>query len=68
MTNDMDYYIIRNLKIFNSNKFNSIDKNLISDTDNINPNIEQTLEFLYPHGFENSDRVNSYVFLFLFLE
>jgi len=61
MTNDIDYYIIKNLKIFNSNEFNCIDKNLISDTDTINPNVEQTLEFLYPQGFENSDRINSYV-------
>ena len=29
--------------------------NLISDTDTINPNVEQTL------GFKNSDRINSYV-------
>ena len=61
MTNDIDYYIIKNLKIFNSNEFNCIDKNLISDTDTINLNVEQTLEFLYPQGFENSDRINSYV-------
>jgi hypothetical protein len=35
--------------------------NLISDTDTINPNVEQTLEFLYLQGFKNSDRINSYV-------
>ena len=35
--------------------------NLISDTDTINPNVEHTLEFLYSEGFENSDRINSYV-------
>ena len=29
--------------------------NLISNTDTINPNVEQTL------GFKNSDRINSYV-------
>jgi len=61
MSNDIDYYIIKNLTIFDSNKFNFIDNNLISDTDIINSNVEQTLEFLYPHGFENSDRINSYV-------
>jgi hypothetical protein len=34
--------------------------NLIRDTDTINPNVEQTLEFLYLQGFKNSDRINSY--------
>ena len=61
MTNDIEYYIIKNLKIFNSNEFSLMDKNLISDTDNINKNVQQTLNFLYPDGFENSDRINSYV-------
>jgi hypothetical protein len=61
MTNDIHYYIIKNLKIFISNEFNCVDKHLINDTDKINQNVQQILEFLYPHGFENSDRINSYV-------
>ena len=38
MTNDIEYYIIKNLKIFNSNEFSLMDNNLIIDTDNINKN------------------------------
>ena len=55
------YYIIKNIKIFNSNQFKLNNIDVVNDYNSVNKNVEQTLSFLYPNGFKNSDRINSYV-------
>ena len=54
---DIEYYKIRNLKIFEYDKSNEMD---VFDN-NLNKNVANIMDFLYPDGFDNSDKINSYV-------